>query len=69
MTDYLVIYERTDTGWSAYVPDLPGCVTAGDTREEREAMADEAVQLFLEDLRETCQPIPEPSTEAGYVVA
>lgn len=57
---YVVVYEQTDTGWSAYVPDLPGCVAAGETREETERLIREAIAFHLEGLREDDQPIPEP---------
>ena len=59
---YVVVYEPTATGWSAYVPDLPGCVAAGETREETEHLIREAIPLHLEALREDNQPIPEPGT-------
>uniref|UniRef100_Q01U73 HicB-like antitoxin of toxin-antitoxin system domain-containing protein n=1 Tax=Solibacter usitatus (strain Ellin6076) TaxID=234267 RepID=Q01U73_SOLUE len=44
---YLVIYERTDTGFSAYAPDLPGCITTGTTLEETERMMKEAIEFHL----------------------
>lgn len=50
--DYLVIIEKTDTGYSAYVPDLPGCITVGDTKEEVQAHIKEAIQLHIEGMRE-----------------
>ena len=49
---YTVVIEKTGNGYSAYVPDLPGCVAAGDTREETEALIQEAVTYHLEMLRE-----------------
>lgn len=64
---YLVIIEKTDTGYSAYVPDLPGCITVGDTKEEIEKNIQEAIQLHLEGMREDGLEIPEPSTEAMTV--
>lgn len=66
---YLVIYEKTTTGYSAYVPDLPGCITTGTTLEETEQLIQEAIELHLEGLREDGDPIPEPSTLAAYVEA
>ncbi len=57
---YVVVYEQTTTGWSAYAPDLPGCVAAGETRAETEGLIREAIQFHLEGLREDKQPIPEP---------
>ena len=49
---YLVIIEKTDTGYSAYVPDLPGCITIGDTKKEVEANMQEAIILHLEGMQE-----------------
>ena len=59
---YVVVYEQTDTGWSAYVPDLPGCVAAGKTRGETEILIREAIVFHLEGLRESEEAIPEPGT-------
>ncbi len=64
---YLAIIEKTDTGYSAYVPDLPGCITVGDTKEEIEKNIQEAIQFHLEGMREDGLEIPEPSTEAVTV--
>ena len=64
---YVVVYERTGTGWSAYVPDLPGCVSAGKTREETERLMKEAISFHLESMREDNEPIPEPTTWAATV--
>ena len=59
---YIVVYEKTPNNFSAYVPDLPGCVAAGGTREETERLIREAIAFHLEGLHETDEPIPEPST-------
>ena len=64
---YTVVIEKTGNGYSAYVPDLPGCVAAGDTREETEALIQEAVTYHLETLRESGDPIPEPHTTSSLV--
>jgi len=64
---YLVIIERCSTGFSAYVPDLPGCVAAGDTRDEVTHLMHEAIELHLSDMRETGQTIPEPMTSSELV--
>ena len=64
---YTVIIEKTGNGYSAYVPDLPGCVAAGDTREETEALISEAVTYHLELLRESGDPVPEPEAIAALV--
>lgn len=64
MIKYLVIYERTDTGYSAYIPDLPGCVGTGATREQVEENIYEAIKFHLEGLREEGIPFPEQHTES-----
>jgi predicted RNase H-like HicB family nuclease len=64
MKGYLVIIEPTDTGYSAYSPDLYGCVTTGSTRPEAETNIREAVEFHLLGLAEEGQPAPEPRT--GY---
>ena len=65
---YAVVYERTSTGFSAYVPDLPGCVAAGKTLAETEKLIREAVELHLQGMREDGDPIPQPSSRVGEVV-
>ena len=67
MKDYLVIYEHSETGWSAYVPDLPGCVAAGDTREEVATLIKEAIEFHIEGLREQGLSVPEPTADAERV--
>jgi predicted RNase H-like HicB family nuclease len=67
--EYLVIIERTADGYSAYVPDLPGCITVGDTPEETKRYMAEAIRLHLEGMREDGLEIPPPSTEAVTVAA
>ena len=67
MTRYLILIEPTATGFSAYLPDLPGCVTTGRTVEEVEANMREAISGHLAELRDAGAPIPEPSTSARYV--
>jgi predicted RNase H-like HicB family nuclease len=66
--NYLVIFERGEEGYGAYVPDLPGCIAAGSTRDEVEGLIREAIALHLQGLREDGQPIPEPTT-TGELVA
>lgn len=65
--NYTVIYEATPTGYSAYVPDLPGCVAAGDTRAETERLIRSALQSHVAMLRSWGEPVPEPSTASGTV--
>ena len=59
---YAVIFERAETNWAAYVPDLPGCVTTGRTLEETERNVREAISGHLQTLREFGEPIPEPTS-------
>ena len=67
MRQYLVIYEHRDDSWSAYVPDLPGCVAAGDSREEVARLIREAIEFHIEGLREEGLPVPEPTADAERV--
>ena len=67
MKKYAVIIERGPNNLSAYIPDLPGCVTTGKTLEEIECNIREAVELHLEGMLEDGEPIPEPSTSVSFV--
>ena len=67
MKRYLIVIEETGTGYSAYSPDLPGCVSTGQTREQVEANMDEAIRLHLEGLRAGAYEVPEPHTYSTYV--
>ncbi len=67
MTSYVAVIERTDNGFGAYVPDLPGCVAAGDTLEETEALIREAVGYHIKILRENGDPVPQPQANAHLV--
>jgi len=67
MKEYLVVYERAGKNYSAYVPDLPGCVAAGDTLEETEQLIKEAIELYIAALRADGKPLPEPTTKARSV--
>jgi predicted RNase H-like HicB family nuclease len=60
MIKYAVIYEPTSTGFSAYAPDLPGCIATGRTLEQTRQRMHEAVELHLESMREDGDPIPTP---------
>jgi predicted RNase H-like HicB family nuclease len=64
MSDYLVIYEKTATGFSAYVPDLPGCITTGPNLKETQANMQEAITGHLAVMEEFGDPVPEPTTIA-----
>jgi predicted RNase H-like HicB family nuclease len=65
--DYVVVYEKSQTGWAAYVPDLPGVVTTGGTKEEVRSLIQEAIEFHLDGLREDRLPIPEPSAQAEVI--
>ena len=67
MKKYLIVIEPTHTGFSAYSPDLPGCVSTGGTREEVEENMREAITFHLEGLRQEGQSVPEPHTYSAYV--
>ena len=64
---YAVVIEKGERNFSAYVPDLPGCVAVGDTLEEVKAEIREAIEFHLEGMREDGLPIPKPSSWAEYV--
>jgi len=66
---YFVIYEKTATGFSAYVPDLPGCVATGDTLSAVKVSMREAIEFHLDGMREDGTPIPFPSTVAAEEMA
>lgn len=67
MKKYLVIIEPADGNYSAYLPDVPGCVTVGDTIEETIENMREALEFHFEGTAEDGDPIPEPTSIAGYV--
>lgn len=65
--DYVVIIECGEDSFGAYVPDLPGCVAAGETREEVMRLIREAIEFHLEGLREDGLPVPPPSSSIELV--
>jgi predicted RNase H-like HicB family nuclease len=67
MRRYAIVVEDAGTNLAAYVPDLPGCVATGKTREELERLIREAIELHLEGMIEDGLPIPEPSSQVNYV--
>ncbi|HZP84276.1 MAG TPA: type II toxin-antitoxin system HicB family antitoxin [Chthonomonadaceae bacterium] len=67
MKEYLVIFEWAGNNYSAYVPDLPGCIATGKTLEATERNMKEAIELYIEALREDGKPVPEPTTQAKPV--
>ncbi len=64
---YAIVVEKTENNYSAYVPDLPGCVAAGNTVEETENEIRLAIAFHIEGLREDGLPIPEPSSIVDYL--
>lgn len=67
MKRYTIVLESVGTNWGAYVPDLPGCVATGGTKEEAEQLIREATQLHLEGMIEDQETVPEPSCQVEYV--
>jgi predicted RNase H-like HicB family nuclease len=63
----MIVIEKGETSWGAYVPDLPGCVAVGETEKQVKQLIHEAIEFHLEDLRETGAQIPEPISRSGYV--
>ena len=66
MSRYLIVIEETATGFSAYSPDLPGCVATGRTRAEIEQEMHDAIEFHIEGLRLTGEPVPAPRSQAAY---
>jgi predicted RNase H-like HicB family nuclease len=66
MSRYLIVIEESSTGFSAYSPDLPGCVATGSTREEVHNEMQQAVSFHIEGLKLEGQPVPAPQSEAAY---
>ena len=64
---YAVVIENAGSNFSAYVPDLPGCVATGATLSDTELAIREAIEFHLEGLREDGSPIPPPSSKVEYV--
>jgi predicted RNase H-like HicB family nuclease len=63
----LIVVERTETGFSAHSPDLPGCIATGSNRDVVEQEMRDAISLHLEGMRAAGYPLPEPSSYATYV--
>jgi len=66
MTRYLIILEETATGYSAYSPDLPGCIATGATRKEVEREMHTAIEFHIEGLRRAGEDIPQPRSQASW---
>jgi predicted RNase H-like HicB family nuclease len=67
MHRFLVVIEKANGNYSAYCPDLPGCVATGDTYQEAETLMHEALKLHIEGLQEDGLPIPESAAHAEYM--
>jgi len=67
MVKYLIIIEKADNNYSAYSPDLPGCVATGRTRETTEKNMKKAIEMHIRGLRRDHQPLPEPRSVAEYI--
>jgi predicted RNase H-like HicB family nuclease len=67
MSKYTVFIEPTNTGYSAHVPDLPGCVAAARTLEETRQLIREAIEFHIEGLRLNGDPVPEPTSHIEQV--
>ena len=65
---YLVVLEQGPTSFGAYVPDLPGCVAVGSTRDDAVRLIREAIELHIDDLKQSGQPVPPPSS-TGELIA
>jgi predicted RNase H-like HicB family nuclease len=63
----MVVVERGERSWGAHVPDLPGCVAVGETREEVLRLIREAIELHIDGLRQDGLPVPTPSSEGEFV--
>lgn len=64
---FMVVVEEGESSWGAHVPDLPGCVAVGESREEVLALIREAIDEHLQQLREDGAPLPEPHSAGEYV--
>jgi predicted RNase H-like HicB family nuclease len=64
---YMVVVEQGPTSFGAYVPDLPGCVAVGESREEVSQLIREAIEFHLEGLKEEGQPAPQPHSTSEFV--
>ena len=64
---YMVVIEKGEKGYGAHVPDLPGCIAAGKSREEVLQLIKEAIEVHIEGLREAGEPIPTPSSGSEFI--
>ena len=66
---YAVVYEQTPSNYSAYAPDLPGCISTGKTWDDIRKMIQEAISFHIEDLMENGEPVPTPQMSVGEAMA
>ena len=64
---YLVVVENSTNGFGAYVPDLPGCIAAAETREDVVALIQEAIEFHIEGLKKSGEPVPQPTSQSELV--
>ena len=64
---YMVVIEKGESGYGAHVPDLPGCIAVGETREEVVSLIKEAIEFHIEGLRDAGEPIPHPSSVSEFI--
>ncbi len=64
---FAIAIERSENGFAAYVPDLPGCVAAANTEEEVRMLIRDAIEFHVEGMRESGEIVPEPTTQVEYV--
>jgi len=67
MTRYMAVIERGAASWGAHVPDLPGCVAVGDSRDEVVQLIREAITLHIAELRRDGLPVPRPSSDGEFI--
>ena len=64
---YLVVVEKSENGFGAYVPDLPGCVAAAETREQVVTLIQEAIEFHIDGLKKSGDPVPKPRSQSELV--
>jgi len=64
---YAVVIEKAEGSYGAYVPDLPGCMAAGETEDEVKILIQEAIEFHIEGLKESGEPIPEPASSVEFI--
>ncbi len=69
MTKYAIVIEKTKNNYSAYVPDLPGIAVAGSNVRQITRRAEKAIALYIEDCKQSGEPVPKPTTRVKHVSA